>query len=63
MKIIVKSVYEDVDQKFLDWYLDQIKKAGVPIDYEAARRGETTGFRSKDPISGASATTSYRIEQ
>jgi len=62
MKIIVHTVYEDIDDKFVQEYLKEL--CMNPMLKEAKEdflAGETIGFRSNDERSPAYGITLYRL--
>lgn len=62
MKVIVTSVYENVDQEWLEWWLLRI---GTLRENERVvrelREGKVSAFSSKDPSSAVVATTTYEV--
>lgn len=67
MKVIVTSTYENVDQEWLDWWLERLSvHSPLPGGREAAStlQSETfSSFSSKDPTSDVIATTTYEIKK
>lgn len=68
MKIILTTVYEGVDEKWIEWYLSRLESSKEPyqiLSARALRRGnEYYSFTSTNPDdSRVSATTTYRIEK
>lgn len=63
MKILVTTVYESVDDEFLNWYVDMLRTKDTPINFDDLRSGHSCTFSSKDPTSKTEAKTTYRIEQ
>jgi len=62
LKIVIQTVYENVDKKWLKWWL---KNSGMikenPGVAEALSNGENYVFQSKDPTSKVTGTTTYTI--
>lgn len=61
MKLIIETVYDNIDQDWLDWYCDRLDIAEVPIDISKFKIGLGVSFSSKDPTSEVIATTSYGL--
>jgi hypothetical protein len=61
MKITVTTTYEPIDQEWLEWYISQLKKGKVPIDFDAMKKGFPVSFTSKDPTSQTKAITIYTL--
>jgi hypothetical protein len=61
MKIIVKTVYADVDQSFVNWYCDTLKKHdNFPSDI-ADDLKETGKATFQSGFEGKIATTTYEV--
>lgn len=65
MKIVVTTIYENVDQKWLDWYLGRLASADeMPSStklVENLKKYRVASFSSKDPESDIVGTTRYYI--
>lgn len=67
MRVEIKSVYENVDEAWLEWWLKRLEHNEVMhgsrvIVQELKDCGDAT-FSSKDPTSPVVATTYYKIEK
>jgi len=62
MKIELTTVYENVDDDFLKYYIEQIMPV-VPINYYAFKQGVLCIFKSRDPDtkSKVTVTTTYKL--
>lgn len=63
MRIVLKTVYENVNEDWLAWYIKNLKQGGVPISFDEFKKGEVCSFSSKDPTGPVVATTSYQVER
>ena len=61
MRIVIKTTYKNIDQEWLNWYIERLDKAGVPINFDEFKNGNRVSFTSKDPTSKAFATTEYLL--
>lgn len=61
VKIVLKTIYENVDGDFLAWYIKQLKSEHVPIDFDDFENGEKVVLQSKDPTSEVIGTTTYQV--
>lgn len=67
MRLRIETVYENVDQQWLDWYLNRLANAQVMpgstmISEELKECGHAV-FSTKDPNSYCVATTTYEISK
>ena len=67
MKLIIKTVYDNIDNQWLQWYLDRLENSNVlpgsmSISKKLARDGNAE-YLSKDPTSNTTAITTYEIEK
>lgn len=66
MRVTVETIYENVDQEWLDWWLRRLAKAnhmpGSTAIVEELKESGCACFASKDPTSDCTAKTTYRIE-
>ena len=63
MRIILQTIYEPVNEEFIEWYLLNLESNGrmnVAKDLKANGRAE---MKSKDPTSGTWGETVWRIEK
>ena len=65
MKVTIETIYENVDQGWLDWYLkrlgnEQVLPGSTNIIKELKENGYAS-FSSKDPSSNVIATTKYKV--
>lgn len=65
MKFIIETVYHNVDQQWLDWYLkrlgDEEVLSGSTSIVEAVRKYGSASFTSKDPSSDVVGVTTYKM--
>lgn len=65
MNVVVKTEYTNVDQEWLDWWLNRLRNedslpGGSEIVDELIKWGNAS-FTSKDPTSGCVGETTYEI--
>lgn len=67
MRVIVESVYENVDQAWVDWWLKHLDNEevmpGSTVIVEELKDCGHAVFASKDPTSNVIAKTSYTIKE
>lgn len=67
MKLKITTTYYNVDQSWLDWYLDRLANEqvmpGSTVIAEELRECGHAVFSSKDPSSSVTASTEYLIER
>lgn len=65
MKMRIETVYENVDQEWLDWYLKRLANEqvlpGSNVIVEELKECGHAVFSSKDPSSDCVATTTYEV--
>lgn len=65
MTMRIETVYENVDQKWLDWYLKRLGNEevfpGSTVIVEELKECGHAVFSSKDPTGPCIATTTYEI--
>lgn len=67
MRLEIKTVFENVDQEWLDWYLARLENEevlpGSTLIVKQLKEIHHAAFSSKDPSSDVVATTSYLIRK
>jgi hypothetical protein len=68
MKLILTTIFDGMDEQWLKWYCERLKKSGLPDQIRAAislEQGQPYSFTSSiNPTDlKCSATTSYRLEK
>lgn len=67
MRLEIKSVYENIDQDWLNWWVDRMKKEapmpGVDVIVDELIETGDAVFASKDPTSPSIATTYYKLDR
>lgn len=62
MKVRIETVYENVDRKWLKWYLKRLRtEGGLPIVAEELEECGHAVYASKDPTSDVMATSTYEV--
>lgn len=65
MTVKITTEYTNVDQKWLDWYLDRLSRAeempGSPKMVPLLKKNGVAVFKSKDPSSNVWAATTYEV--
>lgn len=65
MKVVITSVYENVNQEWLDWYISLLKDTprlpGCRSIAQELKESDKAMFKSKDPSSEVEATTYYEV--
>lgn len=61
MKFIIETVYENVNQEWMDWWLAQPKPKELKQSMEALSRNGNAFFISKDQTSEVKATTTWEV--
>lgn len=63
MKITVTTVYENVDESWLVYFIGRLQNESVPVDFIELGAGYAVQFSSKDPTSHVEATTRYKVDR
>lgn len=67
MKFEIKTVFENVDDEWLEWYFNRLANEevvpGSTKVIQTLRNNDFAFFSSKDPTSNVTATTYYSVER